>query len=49
MLTLAGVNDENLTELMRQTGARIALRGDTMTITGSRDELERAQPLLRQS
>ena len=45
MLTLAGVNDENLTELMRQTGARIALRGDTMTITGSRDELERAQPV----
>ncbi|HXF24763.1 MAG TPA: PhoH family protein, partial [Gemmatimonadaceae bacterium] len=45
MLTLAGVNDENLTELMRQTGARVALRGDTMTLTGSRDELERAQPV----
>jgi phosphate starvation-inducible PhoH-like protein len=45
MLTLAGVNDENLTELMRQTGARVALRGDTMTISGSRDEVERAQPV----
>jgi phosphate starvation-inducible PhoH-like protein len=45
MLTLAGVNDENLTELMRQTGARVALRGDTMTLTGTRDELERAQPV----
>jgi phosphate starvation-inducible PhoH-like protein len=45
MLTLAGVNDENLTELMRQTGARVALRGDIMTITGSREELERAQPV----
>jgi phosphate starvation-inducible protein PhoH and related proteins len=45
MLTLAGVNDENLTELMRQTGARVALRGDTMTLTGTREELERAQPV----
>jgi phosphate starvation-inducible PhoH-like protein len=45
MLTLAGVNDENLTELMRQTGARIALRGDTMTLSGSREEVERAQPV----
>jgi phosphate starvation-inducible PhoH-like protein len=45
MLTLAGVNDENITELMRQTGARVALRGDTMTITGTRDEIDRAQPV----
>ena len=45
MLTLAGVNDENLTELMRQTGARVALRGDTLTLSGSRDEVERAQPV----
>ena len=27
MLTLAGVNDENLIELSKQTGAKIALRG----------------------
>jgi phosphate starvation-inducible PhoH-like protein len=45
MLTLAGVNDENITELMRQTGARVALRGDTMTLSGSRDEVDRAQPV----
>ena len=45
MLTLAGVNDENITELMRQTGARVALRGDTMTLSGTRDEIERAQPV----
>lgn len=45
MLTLAGVNDENLTELMRQTGARVALRGDTMTLSGSLAEVERAQPV----
>jgi len=41
MLTLAGVNDENLTELTRQTGARAALRGDTLTLSGTRDEVER--------
>jgi phosphate starvation-inducible PhoH-like protein len=45
MLTLAGVNDENITELVRQTGARVALRGDTMTLTGSREEIDRAQPV----
>lgn len=42
MLTLAGVNDENLTELTRQSGARVALRGDTLTVSGTRDEVERA-------
>ena len=42
MLTLAGVNDENLTELMRQVNVRVALRGDTLTITGDRDDVERA-------
>jgi len=45
MLTLAGVNDENLTELMRQTGVRAALRGDVLTISGGRDEVERAMPV----
>ncbi len=42
MLTLAGVNDENLTELMRQSGTRVALRGDVLTISGSREEVDRA-------
>jgi phosphate starvation-inducible PhoH-like protein len=42
MLTLAGVNDENLTELTRQSGARVALRGDTLTLTGTREEVDRA-------
>jgi len=45
MLTLAGVNDENLTELMRQTGVRAALRGDVLTLSGSRDDVERAAPV----
>lgn len=45
MLTLAGVNDENLTELSRQSGARAALRGDILTLSGSRDEVDRAMPV----
>jgi phosphate starvation-inducible PhoH-like protein len=42
LLTLAGVNDANLIELQRQTGTRVALRGDTMTLTGSGEAVERA-------
>jgi phosphate starvation-inducible PhoH-like protein len=41
-LTLAGVNDANLIELSRLGGVRVALRGDTMTITGPTDFVERA-------
>ncbi|MEO7085708.1 MAG: PhoH family protein [Gemmatimonadaceae bacterium] len=33
-LTLAGVNDGNLVELARLGGVRVALRGDTLTISG---------------
>jgi phosphate starvation-inducible PhoH-like protein len=45
MLTLAGVNDENLVELARQTGAKIALRGDTLAISGNADSVARAVPI----
>ena len=41
-LTLAGVNDANLVELTRQTGARVALRGDVLTVTGAPEVVERA-------
>jgi phosphate starvation-inducible protein PhoH and related proteins len=41
-LTLAGVNDANLMELSRLGGVRVTLRGDTMTITGSPEFVERA-------
>jgi phosphate starvation-inducible PhoH-like protein len=41
-LTLAGVNDANLVELSRLGGVRVSLRGDTMTITGSSEFVERA-------
>ncbi|HEY3113736.1 MAG TPA: PhoH family protein [Gemmatimonadaceae bacterium] len=45
MLTLAGVNDENLVELARQTGAKIALRGDTLAISGNTEAVARAIPI----
>ena len=47
MLTLAGVNDENLVELSKQTGAKIALRGDTLSITGTQDSVNRAAPIAK--
>jgi phosphate starvation-inducible protein PhoH and related proteins len=34
LLTLAGVNDANLIELARQTGVKVALRGDALVLTG---------------
>ncbi|HEV7838850.1 MAG TPA: PhoH family protein, partial [Gemmatimonadaceae bacterium] len=45
MLTLAGVNDENLVELAKQTGAKIALRGETLAISGNSDSVARAIPI----
>jgi phosphate starvation-inducible PhoH-like protein len=42
LLTLAGVNDANLIELQRQTGTRVTLRGDTLTLIGTTDAVERA-------
>ncbi len=45
MLTLAGVNDENLIELQKQSGAKVALRGDTLTVSGSHESVDRATPI----
>jgi phosphate starvation-inducible protein PhoH and related proteins len=42
LLTLAGVNDANLIELARLSGAKVALRGDALSITGSGGEVDRA-------
>jgi len=42
LLTLSGVNDANLTELARQTGARVALRGDTLTVSGTSESVDKA-------
>ncbi len=42
---LAGVNDANLIELGKTTGARVALRGDSLTISGDRDAVGRAEAI----
>ena len=41
-LLLAGVNDANLVELERATGARISLRGDVLTVAGTPEQVDRA-------
>ena len=45
LLTLSGVNDANLTELAKQTGARVALRGDVLTVSGPADSVDRASAI----
>lgn len=40
---LAGVNDGNLKELERATGARVALRGDHLSMSGDTDAVSRAE------
>jgi phosphate starvation-inducible PhoH-like protein len=47
MLTLAGVNDGNLVELSRLGGVKVALRGDTMSISGPSELVERASDIAR--
>ena len=47
MLTLAGVNDGNLVELSRLCGVKVALRGDTMSITGPQELVEKASDIGR--
>ncbi len=42
LLTLAGVNDANLVELARLSGARLALRGDQITVSGPAASVDRA-------
>lgn len=44
-LTLAGVNDANLVELSRLGGVKVALRGDTMTLSGPSTFVDRAAVL----
>ncbi len=45
MQMLAGVSDGNLVELGRATGTRVALRGDSLTITGDTDNVARAESI----
>ncbi|MFN8572547.1 MAG: PhoH family protein [Gemmatimonadaceae bacterium] len=44
-LVLAGVHDANLLELGRQTGTRVAMRGDVLSIVGPQEAVERAAAL----
>lgn len=46
-LLLAGVNDANITELERATGAKVFLRGDTLSVAGGPDQVERAVSVLQ--
>jgi phosphate starvation-inducible protein PhoH and related proteins len=45
LLTLAGVNDANLIELSRLTGAKVSLRGDALAMNGPVEIVERAASL----
>ena len=46
-LLLAGVGDANLLELQRSLGVRVGFRGDTLTIGGTVEQLERATPVVQ--
>jgi phosphate starvation-inducible PhoH-like protein len=43
LLSLAGVNDENLVELAKATGTRVSLRGDSLSILGDAEAVARAE------
>ncbi len=45
LLTLAGVNDANLIELARLSGAKVSLRGDALTLSGPAGAVEKATPV----
>ena len=47
-LMLAGVNDSNLNELARITGVRVSMRGDSMTVSGGAESVQRAERLAQQ-
>ncbi|HEY2375381.1 MAG TPA: PhoH family protein [Gemmatimonadaceae bacterium] len=47
LLTLAGVNDGNLIELSRIGGVKVALRGETLSITGPIEFVDRAADIAR--
>ncbi len=46
-LLLAGVNDANLLELQRSTGVKASLRGDTLILGGTTEQVELATPAVR--
>ena len=46
-LALAGVNDGNLLELSKRLGVRVSLRGDSLSLAGSSEAVERALPVVQ--
>jgi len=46
-LALAGVNDGNLLELSKRLGIRISLRGDSLSLAGPAEAVERATPVVQ--
>ena len=46
-LLFAGVNDSNLQELQRTLGVRISFRGDSVTVAGTAEQVERATPVVQ--
>jgi phosphate starvation-inducible PhoH-like protein len=46
-LLLGGVNDVNLLELQRALGVRATLRGDTLTLGGTLEQIEKATPVVQ--
>ncbi len=46
-LLFSGVNDANLQELQRALGVRISFRGDSVTLSGSAEQVERAGPVVQ--
>ena len=45
LLTLSGVNDANLLELSRLCGVKVSLRGDSLSVIGTQEAVERAGPI----
>ena len=46
-LALAGVNDGNLLELSKRLGVRVSLRGDSLSLAGPAEAVERATPVVQ--
>ena len=46
-LALAGVNDSNLLELSKRLGVRVSLRGDSLSLAGTAEAIERATPVVQ--
>jgi len=46
-LLLAGVNDTNLVELQHALGVRVSFRGDSLTVSGPPEPVERAVPVVQ--